>query len=305
MTAPGTTDLVESPIWGNTRSVVRTFHHSSYPVDRLAVERSATVSVVVPTRECAATIAPIAATLMDLVGRGAVDQVLIVDADSADGTARVAAAEGAPVLSERRLLAQYGAVRGKGDAMWRALSACTGDVVCFLDGDSGHFGEHFVTGTLGPLLLEPDVAFVKAFFRRPFRTLRDESPEGGGRVTELTARPLLRRFWPELADVRQPLAGEMAASRELLWRLPFSVGYAVETALLLDVYREVGAAGVAQVDLDVRQNAHKPLAELAPMADEVVAAAMVRLEREGRLQDAGTPGPVERPPMGDVLAAAA
>jgi glucosyl-3-phosphoglycerate synthase len=285
------------------RRGVRTYHHSIFPSERLAVERQATVSVVVPTRECAETIGPIARTLVGLQEAGVVDQVLVVDADSADGTGRIAAGEGAQVVSERTLLPRFGPPQGKGDAMWRALSVCTGDVVCYLDGDSGHFGEHFACGTLGPLLLEPGVRFAKAFYRRPFR---DGGDADGGRVTELAARPLLRRFWPELADVRQPLAGETAATRDLLCRLPFSVGYAVETALLLDVHREVGLRGLAQVDLDVRQNRHQPLHALAPMADEVLAAVAVRLVREGRLQaDPAASVPVERPPMAQVLAAAA
>ncbi len=290
----------------DTRTVIRSAHHAAYPAERLAVERAQTVSVVVPTRECATTIGPIVDVLADLRERGVVDQVLVVDADSTDGTAAVAVAAGATVVSENALLPEFGPAHGKGDAMWRSLSVCDGDVVCFLDGDSGHFGEHFVAGTLGPLLLEPGVKFVKAFYRRPFRTADGElMPDGGGRVTELIARPLLRRFWPDLADVLQPLAGEMAARRDLLWQLPFSTGYAVETALLLDVYRAVGLAGLAQVDLDLRQNDHKALPELAPMADEVLAAAMVRLQREGRLSSAGLPAPVERPPMAGVLAAVA
>jgi glucosyl-3-phosphoglycerate synthase len=284
-------------------SAVTTHHHSEFPASRLAAERTATVTVVVPTRECASTIGPIASTLMDLRRRGVVDQVLVVDAGSADGTASLAAQAGAEVVSEHELLPEFGPVLGKGDAMWRALTACHGDIVCYLDGDSGRFGEHFACGTLGPVLLSPQVRFVKAFFRRPFRA---GGPRDGGRVTELTARPLLRRFWPELATLHQPLAGEMAAPRALLCALPFSTGYAVETALLLDVYREVGLRGLAQVDLDVRENAHKPLPQLAPMADEVLAAAMVRLQREGRLS--ATPGeaaPVERPPMNQVVSAAA
>jgi glucosyl-3-phosphoglycerate synthase len=280
----------------------RTFHHSAFPADRLAVERDATVSVVVPTRECARTIGPIVRTLACLRERGVLDQIVVVDADSADGTAAIAREAGALAVSEARLLPEFGPVQGKGDAMWRALSVCEGDVVCYLDGDTGNFGQHFACGTLGPLLCEDGVRFSKAFFRRPFR---EGGPEDGGRVTELTARPLLRRFWPELAEVRQPLAGEMAAPRELLWRLPFSVGYAVETALLLDVHAAVGLAAIAQVDLDSRQNAHQSLPALAPMADAVLAAVTVRLQRDGRLQDATGPAPVERPPMREVLEAAA
>jgi glucosyl-3-phosphoglycerate synthase len=284
--------------------VIRTFHHREFPADRLAVEREETVSVVVPTRNCAETIGPIAATLAGLRARGVIDQALVVDADSTDGTAAIAARAGLEVHSENRLLPEFGPAQGKGDAMWRALSVCTGDVVAFLDGDSGGFGAHFVTGTLGPLLLEPDVEYVKAFFRRPFRADDTTLPDGGGRVTELTARPLLRRFWPELGAMLQPLAGEMAARRALLVRLPFSTGYAVETALLLDIHRLVGTRAIAQVDLELRHNDHKSLPDLAPMADEVLAAASVRLAREGRLSDSVGELPLERPPMAQVLAPA-
>lgn len=262
--------------------------------------------MIVPARECAATIGPIASTLAGLVDRGVIDQVLVVDADSADGTAAVARAAGVQVVSESALLPGFGPVLGKGDAMWRSLSACSSDVVCFVDADSGHFGQHFACGTLGPLLFEPGVEFVKGYFRRPFRSAGGVEPAGGGRVTELTARPLLRRFWPELAPMIQPLAGEMAARRSVLVSLPFATGYAVETALLLDIASRLGPNALAQVDLDVRQNDHKPLAELAAMADEVLAAATARLVAEGRLaDDPEAPRLVERPPMASVRAAAA
>jgi glucosyl-3-phosphoglycerate synthase len=285
---------------------MQSFHHSRYPVERLIFERRSTVSVVVPTRDCAKAIGPIARTLVGMRERGAIDQVIVVDAASADGTARIAAAAGATVIQQDSLLRELGPVLGKGDAMWRSLAVCDGEIVCFLDGDSGHFGPHFAAGTVGPVLFEPGVEFTKAFFRRPFRSGLDVLPQDGGRVTELTARPLLRRFWPELAGVRQPLAGEMAARRELLCGLPWATGYAVETALLLDVHREVGIGRMAQVDLDVRQNAHKPLAALGPMADEVLAAAMMRLEREGRLAPgAGGLQVIERPPLSTVLPLAA
>jgi glucosyl-3-phosphoglycerate synthase len=285
-------------------AALRTFHHSDFPCERLA-QRRETVSVVVPARECAATIGQIAETLVDLRERGLVDQVLVVDADSSDGTGEIAARAGAEAVSENALMPQFGRTQGKGDAMWRALSVVTGDVVCFVDGDTANFDEHFACGTIGPLLFEPGVEYVKGFFRRPFRSGGEELPDDGGRVTELIARPLLRRFWPELADIRQPLAGEMAGRCELLCGVRWSVGYAVETALLLDVHREVGLFGIAQVDLDVRLNDHKPLLGLAPMADEVLAAASVRLEREGRLAPSGGPPVLERPPMATLRAAAA
>jgi glucosyl-3-phosphoglycerate synthase len=189
------------------------------------------------------------------------------------------------VHDQESLMPELGPVLGKGDAMWRALSVLHGDVVCFLDADSSEgFGPHFVSGLLGPLLCEPRISFVKGFYRRPFRVGETVYPEGGGRVTELVARPLINLFYPELAAVQQPLAGEVAARRDLLMRLPFATGYGVDIALLLDAYREVGLDGLAQVDLELRQNAHQPLRDLGPMAHAVLQAVATRLEREGRLR---------------------
>jgi glucosyl-3-phosphoglycerate synthase len=139
-----------------------------------------------------------------------------------------------------------------------------------------------VCGLLGPLLLEPGVQFVKAFYRRPFQLGGEASPEGGGRVTELTARPLLNLYYPELAGVRQPLAGEVGARRELLERVPFATGYAVEIAMLIDAWNAVGLDAMAQVDLDVRQNRHQPLHLLSEMAYAVLCGVVLRAEREGR-----------------------
>jgi len=178
--------------------------------------------------------------------------------------------------------------------------------VCFVDADSEDFGAHFVTGLLGPLICEDGVQFVKGFYRRPFKSADAHvAPTGGGRVTELTARPLLAAFYPELAAIRQPLAGEFAARRELLERMAFCTGYAVEMGLLLDVYATVGIDAIAQVDLDVRQNRHRPIAELAPMSAAVLAAVTCRLRREGRLladADVNEPELLERPPLAELRA---
>ena len=269
---------------------MRSFHHVEFPAERLAAERSSSVSVCLPTREEAATVGPIVDALVGLRERGVVDQVLVVDAGSSDGTAEIAARHGAEVHEQARLLPEFGPVLGKGDAMWRALSVATGEVVCFLDADSEDFGPHFACGVLGPLLCEDGVEFVKAFYRRPFKLGDVAEPEGGGRVTELTARPLLNLLYPELAAVRQPLAGEVAARRDLLERLPFVTGYGVEIAQLIDAYRTVGLPALAQVDLDVRQNRHQPLRDLGPMADAVLRAVGERLVREGRLDAAELEG---------------
>jgi glucosyl-3-phosphoglycerate synthase len=258
------------------------------------------VSVVIPAREEDATIGPIVAACVPLV-----DQVLVVDAASRDRTAEIASGAGAEVRQEADLMPQFGEVLGKGDAMWRALSAVRGEVVVYLDADTEGFGEHFVRGLVGPLLADPAVQFVKGFYRRPFRLGSESAPEGGGRVTELTARPLLRAFYPELASIRQPLAGEVAARRELLEGLPFGTGYAVEIAMLIDAWAAVGIDAIAQVDLDVRQNRHQPLSSLGAMADAVLRGVTERLVREGRLEHAGAASPlVERPPMASLRAPA-
>jgi glucosyl-3-phosphoglycerate synthase len=279
---------------------MRSFHHAEFPAARLRAVREETISVCVPAREEAATIAAIVAPLVGLREAGVVDQVLVVDGDSRDGTGAIAAALGADVVNPSALLPEFGPALGKGDAMWRALSVATGDLVCFVDADSEDFGAHFACGLLGPLVCEPGVQFVKGFYRRPFKANGGSAePTGGGRVTELTARPLLAAFYPELADVRQPLAGEFAARRELLERMPFCTGYAVEMGLLLDVHADVGIDALAQVDLEVRQNRHQALEDLRPMAAAVLGAVTSRLHREGRLgDDAGAgSGLPERPPL--------
>ncbi|HEV7805508.1 MAG TPA: glucosyl-3-phosphoglycerate synthase, partial [Solirubrobacteraceae bacterium] len=270
--------------------------------DRLRADRDESISVCVPAREEAATIGGVVAPLVALRDAGVVDQVVVVDADSLDGTAAIAAAHGADVHRQRDLAPEFGPVVGKGDAMWRALGVLTGDLVCFVDGDTVDFDERFACGLLGPLVCEPGVQFVKGYFRRPFRAGGVVAPTGGGRVTELTARPLLAAFYPQLTAFQQPLAGEMAARRELLERLAFCTGYAVETGLLLDVHAEVGLAAMAQVDLDVRQNRHQPLEDLAPMAAAVLAAVRSRLKREGRLLEPCREPLLERPPLTELRA---
>jgi glucosyl-3-phosphoglycerate synthase len=295
-----------------------TFTHREFPAERLAAERGETVSICLPARNEERTIGPILAGLSVLRDAGVVDQILVVD-DSTDATAEIARAHGAEVRDQSLLAPEHGPVLGKGDAMWRALPILRGDIVCFLDADSEQFGPHFACGLLGPLLCNDGISFVKGFYRRPFRVGDVTLPDEGGRVTELTARPLLNLFYPDLATVRQPLAGEIAARRELLEKLPFATGYGVDIALLLDAYREVGLDALAQVDLDVRQNAHQRLRDLGPMAFAVLQAVSLRLEREGRLRgplpstfltagdaDAATASApvVERPPLAELRAAA-
>jgi glucosyl-3-phosphoglycerate synthase len=282
--------------WAQTR----TFHHSRYSVERIARARSESVSVCLPAKECAGTVGRIVEELERLRAQGAIDEVVVVDAASRDGTAAVAERAGARVLQESELLPHLGRVLGKGDAMWRALSAVAGDVVCYLDADSEDFSAHFATGMLGPLVCERGVEFVKAFYKRSFEQDGVALAEGGGRVNHLTARPALALFYPQLAAVRQPLAGEVAARRELLERLPYATGYGVEIAMLIDVWKTVGMERMAQVDLEVHRNRHQPLQALTPMAQTVLATIAQRLRREGRLAEPADGEPeyaLERPPL--------
>jgi glucosyl-3-phosphoglycerate synthase len=292
---------MSSPIaerWAKARS----FHHSLYPPERIAAERDCSVSVCLPARECAQTVGPIVGALAELRQAGVIDEIVVVDAASADGTAAVARRAGAIVWQEAELMPAYGPVLGKGDAMWRALSLLSGELVCFLDADSEGFSAHFATGLLGPLVCEPGISFVKGFYRRPFVQADVEDADGGGRVNRLAARPALQVFYPELAEVRQPLAGEVAARRKLLESLPFATGYGVEIAMLIDVWREHGLEAIAQVDLDEHHNRHQPLSALTPMAVTVLATLAGRLEHEGRLRGAEG-APLERPPLASVTVA--
>jgi glucosyl-3-phosphoglycerate synthase len=281
-----------------------TIAHRAWPVERVAAERERSVSIVLPARDEAATIGGVLDALLPLREAGAVDQVVVVD-DSTDGTADVARAHGAEVYAQASLRSEYGPVLGKGDAMWRALSVATGDVVCFLDADTENPGPHFATGLIGPVAAPGGVQLAKACYRRPFRVGDRTEPSGGGRVTELTARPLLNALFPALAGVRQPLAGEVAVRRELIERLPMLCGYAVDVALLIDAWQAVGLDALVQVDLDVRQNRHQPLERLTPMAFEVTAAILQRAHEGGAVAEpppdellvpaAGALAPVARP----------
>jgi glucosyl-3-phosphoglycerate synthase len=251
-----------------------------------------TVTLILPTRNVATTLGFILKTVTGLNDRtGLIDQVVVVDADSRDGTQEIARAWGAETYSENELLPDFGPAAGKGDAMWRALSVARGDLVMYADTDTLDFGEHFIYGTLGPLLMVPGVRFSKAAYRRPFAQGNQFIADGGGRVTELMAKPLLNFFYPELTGFVQPLAGEFAAYREVLCGIPFFTGYGVEIGLLIDVLEAVGLPAMAQVDLGTRQNRHQPLAGLTRMSSAVLRA----VDRRVHLTE---PEPLEQEPPG-------
>jgi glucosyl-3-phosphoglycerate synthase len=249
----------------------RTFHRSEFPPDRLlAAKGGRTVTVCIPSRDEEQTVGEVVRAVLEphvasAGGSGLVDEVLVVDDGSVDATAEASRAAGARVLTVR-------GGRGKGQAMRAGLEASDGDLIVFLDADVENTSEAFVSGLLGPLLVEEDVALVKGFYDRPLHG----DPTGGGRVTELMARPLLEVLFPSLVAVRQPLAGETAAPRWVLEKLELAVGYGVELGLLVDVARRFGSSSIAQVDLGIRIHRNRPLEELRTQAVDVLRAGLDR-----------------------------
>jgi glucosyl-3-phosphoglycerate synthase len=287
-------------------SGIRTFHHSEFPVERLLEAKgTTTVSVCLPARNEAPTVGSIVTTLRsELLDSGVIDEIVVVDDHSTDDTARVARDAGARVADAAAVLHEFGGGHGKGEVLWKSLHVTDGDIVLWCDSDISEFGSRFVTGLLGPLLCEPGVDLAKGYYRRPER-----DREGGGRVTELVARPLLSLYFPQLAGLHQPLSGEYGGRREVLERLPFFQGYGVDIGLLIDLAQRIGVAGLVQVDLDIRHHRNRSLADLGPQAmsimqtvlcrvDPDLAPAVAGLERPG--QASVTVDVSERPPMLEV-----
>lgn len=273
------------------------------------LKRGRTISVCLPALNEASTIAPIVSAivrhLMAPKGPPLVDELIVVDDHSTDATAQVAAGAGAEVLRVADILAEEGPGRGKGNVLWKTVAASSGDIVVWCDTDLTSFTPSYVTRLVAPLLQHEHIEMVKGFYERPL----DEAGQGGGRTTELVARPLLSMFFPALASIRQPLGGECAARRRLLERLPFVEGYGVEAGLLIDSLRAVGTRHLAQVDLGVRTHRHRTLLQLADQSAEITAVVLLRAGIElpqpiPPLQRAdGEPSAVrvtERPPLIDV-----
>lgn len=253
------------------------------------VKGSRTVSVCIPARNEARTIGPIVAAIRAHLKdeAGLVDEIVVMNHASTDGTASTAALAGARVVDADLVAAEFGPAVGKGDVLWRSLLASRGDIVVWLDADLESFTPDYVTALLGPLLLSDSVSLVRANYTR---ALGDDS-SGGGRVTELTARPALKLLFPELAHIRQPLGGEYAIRRDVAERVSFEVDYGVEVGLLIDVARRCGVASIAQVDLGNRVHRNRPLAELHDQAVEVLRAITTRAGQG--LADATRRPPVE------------
>jgi glucosyl-3-phosphoglycerate synthase len=251
----------------------------------LTVKGITSVSVVIPARDEQNTVGDIVTTIRnELVERvPLVDEILVIDSRSSDHTADVAAAAGARVIGQDDVLPWLPPLNGKGDALWKGLVASDGDLVVFIDADLYGFSAEFVTGLLGPLLTDPTVVYTKGFYYRPFHHQAHVVPDGGGRVTELVARPLLNMYWPALAGFVQPLAGEYAGRRTILEQVPFVTGYGTELGLLIDLLELVGLDAMAQVDLGYRHHSHQNNEALGRMAGQIMLTAATRLQRQGRM----------------------
>jgi glucosyl-3-phosphoglycerate synthase len=213
-----------------------------------------------------------------------IDEIVLIDSGSTDDTVRIAEDLGIAVHLHQDVLPQHGSFCGKGEALWKSLFLLKGDIIAWVDTDIRNFYPGFVYGLLGPLLREPEIHYVKGFYRRPIKTDGKLVSEGGGRVTELTVRPLFNLFYPELSGMIQPLAGEYAGRRTALERVPFFTGYGVETGLLIDLFNEIGLDAIAQVDLEERVHRNQSLASLSQMSFAIIQVVMQRLQEKNRIQ---------------------
>ena len=272
----------------------RTYRGADYAAEELVAAKGAhRVSLVLPARNERETegvmVAAIRAVLVERVPLN--DELVVIDSDSTADTAAVARAAGAEVHAQADILPELGAVPGKGEALWKSLAVTTGDIVGFIDSDLHEFDPQLVVGLFGPMLTE-DLAFVKGCYERPLSVVGGVVPGGGGRVTELVARPLINLFWPELAGFVQPLAGEYAGRREVLESVPFVGGYGVEIGLLIDLVERYGLDSLGQVDLAVRKHRNAPDAALARMAMQIQRTVHERLVQQGRIVAREVPGGV-------------
>ncbi|NKW08243.1 glucosyl-3-phosphoglycerate synthase [Rhodococcus hoagii] len=234
-----------------------------------------TVSVVLPALDEEKTVAGVVDTIHPLLG-GLVDELIVLDSGSSDATAERAAAAGATVISREDAVPGLPPVAGKGEVLWRSIAASTGDLIAFVDSDLVEPDPAFVPKLLGPLLTVDGIHLVKGYYRRPLRVSGTEDANGGGRVTELVARPMLAALRPELTCVLQPLGGEYAGTRELLSSVPFAPGYGVEIGLLLDTYDRLGLGAIGQVNLGVRKHRNRPLSELGVMSRQIIGTMLRR-----------------------------
>lgn len=249
-------------------------------------EQGVMVSLALPTLNEAKTIGNIIeilkASLLD--NHPLIDEMAVIDSDSTDGTADIALSHGVAVFRDADILPEWGANAGKGAALWKSLYALKGDIIIWLDSDIKNIHPRFVYGLVGPLLKYPELKYIKAFYKRPLSIGDQVIGTGGGRVTELTARPLINLFYPELAGLAQPLSGEYAGRREVLEQLSFYNGYGVEMGLLIEILEKFGLDVIGQVDLEERVHRNQSLQSLSKMSFAIIQVVLDNLKRQGKLE---------------------
>jgi len=266
-----------------------TFHSREFRDVRRLVElkqrQGLTISLALPTLNEAATIRDVVSVLKSTLMQRhpLLDEIVVIDSGSEDGTIDIARSLGVPVYQHPQILSELGTFRGKGEALWKSLHQVRGDIVAWCDTDISNIQPQFVYGTVGPLLTDRRIGFVKGFYRRPLEFGGELHTAGGGRVTELAARPLLNLFYPELSGLVQPLSGEYAGRRELLERMPFFTGYGVEIGHLIDLLENFGLNTIAQTDLGVRIHRNQDLLDLSKMAFAIMQVALKRLGDRHRM----------------------
>jgi glucosyl-3-phosphoglycerate synthase len=268
-----------------------TFHHSKFwDLNTLVQEKqkqNLKISLCIPTLNEEKTIGKeIVIFTSELVQRyPLLDEIAVIDSESTDQTREVAAAFGAQVYLSRDILPGYGEHRGKGENLWKAIYQLEGDIIVYIDADIKNIHPRFVYGLVAPLIFRPEIQYVKAFYDRPLASSQGIRPSGGGRVTEILIRPLFSLFFPELTALIQPLSGEYAVRRQVLDKIPFPIGYGVETSHLIDVYHRWGLGAIAQTDLDRRVHRNQPTRDLGKMAFGILQTFLKKVEALGVLGD--------------------
>ena len=266
-----------------------TFHHSTFSdLNALVGEKqkqNLKISLCIPTLNEEKTIGKeIVIFKSELMQRyPLLDEIAVIDSDSTDQTRDVASAFGAQVFLSKDILEKYGEKRGKGENLWKAIFQLEGDILVYIDADIKNIHPRFVYGLVAPLIYRPEIHYVKAFYDRPLASSNGSRPSGGGRVTEILIRPLFSLFFPELTALIQPLSGEYAVRREVLDKIPFPIGYGVETSHLIDVYHRWGLQAIAQTDLDRRVHRNQHTRELGKMAFGILQTFLRRVEALGIL----------------------
>jgi glycosyltransferase involved in cell wall biosynthesis len=244
------------------------------------------ISLGLPTLNEEATIGKIVQTMWSefIQNYPLLDEIVVIDSNSTDRTMEIAQNLGVRVVRHSDVLPLYANWRGKGEALWKSLYVLQGDLIAWIDTDIVNIHPRFVYGILGPLIRHPRLMYVKGYYQRPLRQGAIVEGHSGGRVTELTARPLINLFYPQLSGLVQPLSGEYAGRREALERVPFFAGYGVEMGLLIDIWSRYGLRAIGQVDLEERIHRNQSLTSLSKMAFEIIQVVMQRVGQSKELE---------------------